>query len=121
MIRLLVNNPDTGQQVIEIDDSGSYFDESLVLWDERVDGPLPEIQAGGLVRAGDKLVFSQEIADEDAALKQTILNAVHNAPILAALERNDLKSIRALREGNAERLAAIELEQQQLRLQLIKD
>jgi len=50
MIKLLVEAPTGQQEVIEITASGSYFDPARVLWDERTDGPLPEITLGGMVR-----------------------------------------------------------------------
>ena len=59
MIKLLVNHPSGGQSVIAVDESGGYFDESLVLWDERLDGPMPEIVVGGMERQGEVLVFSE--------------------------------------------------------------
>lgn len=45
----------------------------------------------------------------------------HNAPILAALEQIDAKSIRALREGDATRSADYEAQAAALRLQLRKE
>lgn len=44
-----------------------------------------------------------------------------NAPILAALASIDAKSIRALREGDAARIASLESQAAALRLQLRKD
>lgn len=44
----------------------------------------------------------------------------HNAPILAQLEVIDLKSIRALREGNQTRIDDLEAEAAELRAQLEK-
>jgi hypothetical protein len=41
MCKLLVNTPNGDQQVINIKESGSYFDKSAVLWDSRSDGDLP--------------------------------------------------------------------------------
>jgi len=46
---------------------------------------------------------------------------VLNAPILAQLATIDGKSIRALREGDQERISALESEAAALRLQLVKD
>lgn len=43
-----------------------------------------------------------------------------NAPILASLEEIDRKSIRALREGNSVRIAELESQATELRLQLKK-
>lgn len=45
----------------------------------------------------------------------------HNAPILAELARIDAKSIRALREGDAARIADYEAQAAALRLQLRKE
>lgn len=50
MSRLLVNAPSGQQEIIEVGHGGGYFDPLRVLWDERIDGPLPEITLGGMVR-----------------------------------------------------------------------
>lgn len=57
MAKLLVNAPTGEQQIIEVGVGGGYYDASRVLWDERVDGPLPEVQLGGMVRVGGALNF----------------------------------------------------------------
>lgn len=49
-MRLLVNNPQGHQELITVSEGGAYFDASRVVWDERVDGELPEITLGGMVR-----------------------------------------------------------------------
>src|SRR3990167_7876853 len=59
MPKLLVNAPTGDQRVIEVNESGGYFDESLVLWDERKDGPLPDVTLNGMVRNGNSLAFDQ--------------------------------------------------------------
>jgi len=56
--KLPVNTPQNHQEVIEVDQSGAYFDKARVLWDEREDGPLdPAIlsKLGGLARNGKTL------------------------------------------------------------------
>jgi len=63
MIKLLVEAPTGQQEVIEIDESGAYFEPERVLWDERADGPLPEITLGGMVRVDGALVFDQAVLD----------------------------------------------------------
>lgn len=63
-MKLLVNAPSGKQEVIEVGEGGGYFDPSRVLWDEREDGPLPEITLGGMVRNGGALEFSQDRMDE---------------------------------------------------------
>jgi hypothetical protein len=63
-MKLLVNAPSGAQELIQIGEGGSYFDAARVLWDEREDGPLPEITLGGMARDGAALVFSQARMDE---------------------------------------------------------
>lgn len=57
---LIVNNPLGRQELVEVGESGTYFDLSRVIWDERADGLLsPEqiSQVGGFARVGGSLVF----------------------------------------------------------------
>jgi hypothetical protein len=68
-MKLLVNTPTGEQQVIEVGKGGGYFDESLVVWDERTNGPLPAITLGGMVSNGTSLAFNQAQKDShDAAI-----------------------------------------------------
>ena len=63
MKKLLVNAP-TGEQLeIEVGEGGGYFDDSRVLWDERKDGPLPQVTINGMEKVGDQLVFNQAKLD----------------------------------------------------------
>jgi len=65
MCKLLVNTPNGDQQVINIKESGSYFDQSAVLWDSRIDGDLPEnIELGKMLRKGKILIASAEYSKE---------------------------------------------------------
>lgn len=57
MIRIIVNAPTGEQQEIPIDESGSYFDESLVIWDERKDPPLPEDHTIGKLARNEEGIF----------------------------------------------------------------
>lgn len=59
--KLLVNSPDGRQEVVEVIGAGGYFDTSRVLWDERKDGPLPDIALGGMVRDGAALRFDPDL------------------------------------------------------------
>lgn len=68
MSNLLVNAPTGDQQLIKVGEGGGYFDPARVIWDERVDGPLPVITIGGMVRAGNALEFSQSRLDEHMAV-----------------------------------------------------
>jgi hypothetical protein len=68
MSKLLVNAPSGRQEIIEVGAGGAYFDPDRVIWDERVDGPLPEdVQVGGMVRTGSALAFSQELYSQQLA------------------------------------------------------
>ena len=68
-MKLLVNTPTGLQELIKIGEGGGYFDASRVIWDERVDGAIPDVTVGGMVRQGDQLVFdSQMFADYEAKL-----------------------------------------------------
>lgn len=63
----------------------------------------------------------EEQAEIDARRTAEPTAAEHNAPILAELERIDLKTIRPLREGDTERVEALKEQAAQLRAQLRKD
>lgn len=50
---MIVNTPAGTQERLEIDEGGSYFEPDRIVWNEWLDGPLPEWaldQLGGLVR-----------------------------------------------------------------------
>lgn len=66
-MKLLVNTPSGTQEIIEVGEGGSYFDATLVLWDERTDGALPGITIGGMVRTGAALAFDQTRMDQHTA------------------------------------------------------
>lgn len=54
--KLLVNSPSGEQKIEQVYECGSYFDESLVIWDERSDGQLPEaITLGKMQRIDNQL------------------------------------------------------------------
>ena len=73
MSKLLVNTPTGLQELIEVGEGGGYFDASRVLWDERIDGVLPSITVGGMVRQGSQLVFnSQLFAEYETKLAATV-------------------------------------------------
>lgn len=69
-MKLLVNAPTGFQELITIGQGGCYFDHSRVLWDERVDGPMPEVVLNGMVRDRNQLIFVQKLYDEYIANQQ---------------------------------------------------
>ena len=84
--------------------AGSYIE---VTEDQRLNWPIYQANAGrnGLEPAPPVPMSAER----------------HNMPILAALDAIDGKSIRALREGDAARIASLESQAAALRLQLRKD
>ncbi|MDC8446464.1 MAG: DUF4376 domain-containing protein [Nitrosomonas sp.] len=95
MPALLVNSPNGKQQIIRVEASGAYFDPARVLWDERIDGPLPQnIKLGKMQRVGDALVESDEYLpahiDEARTIKRQSLKAVYESAITQPIEHNDI-------------------------------
>ena len=75
MFKLLINDAWGTQKIVEISASGDVSTDSTVLWDERIDGDLPDIELGGLVRNGNALEFSQAEADRLAGIRASIAAA----------------------------------------------
>ena len=62
MASLIVNLPTGEQTRIEIDDTGSYFDQSKVLWDTRKDGAIPDfVEIGKMQKIGGDLVKADTV------------------------------------------------------------
>lgn len=88
MARLLVTHPSGEQMLITVDATGSYFDRSKVLWDERVDGALPEnIELGKMQRIGGDLIKAETMlsAHAEAIAARTFPFEVPMAPAREAL------------------------------------
>lgn len=104
MYKLLVESPDgTSREIVEVTESGYYYEITKVLWDERKDGLLEydkDIQ--GATRIDGKIVFSQSQKDKHTlktneknalisskrARKQQVLNKLN----LTSRELKDLLS-----------------------------
>lgn len=103
MTLIIVNAPTGEQQKIEIDESGSYFDESLVIWDERKDKPLPENYTLGKL-ARDENAGVYELPDyinghsAYIAKQEKILQAeTKKAAIAEAVEKDkDFEKLRSM-------------------------
>lgn len=71
MYKLLIEFPDGNQIITEISETGGFFDQSKVLWDERTDGKLPEgVELGKMERRGNKLIKLDNYKPEFVQLKQ---------------------------------------------------
>jgi hypothetical protein len=99
-MKLLVNTPTGEQQVIEVGEGGGYFNESLIIWDERTDGPLPAITLGGMVRNGTSLAFNQAQKDShDAAISAQIdpkLTGVFILGVMCSATKEDQMGLTAV-------------------------
>ena len=60
-MKLLINPPSGGQELIDVYVGGAYYDLARVLWDERIDGPMPAITLGGMTRVGNTLVLDSAL------------------------------------------------------------
>lgn len=117
MIRLLVDAPSGAQELVDIGPGGAYFDAARIVWDERIDGPLPAITLGGMVRQGNVLVFSQARKDQhDAALvvvpREVTMRQARQALILAGLDEAVEAALAAM-PGTPGKLARAEWEHSQ--------
>ena len=85
-MKLLVNTPNGTQEVIVVGEGGGYFDPDRVIWDERLDGELPEITLGGMVRVvvvtpGDPVILEdgtelpQEVSTGHLEFDQAVMDA----------------------------------------------
>lgn len=85
MASLLVNSPSGEQRVIEIDDSGGYYDQSKVLWDTRRDGAMPPVTLSKMQLVDNELITLDEFLPEHAAAvyEKTVPQEV---PMTAACE-----------------------------------
>jgi hypothetical protein len=66
MPKLIVINPRNEQEIIDIHPSGGYYDSSKILFDERIEGELPQNLIDGL--GGISKVKGQYQIDQAAAL-----------------------------------------------------
>lgn len=121
MAKLLVNAPTGRQELIEIGEGGDYYDASRVLWDERVDGHLPEgITVGGMTRVAGVLVFdAARLAEHEAAVSvvpvppAVAMWAGRRAIIEAGIDLADIDAhIDAINDATARQLAKSDWEYQ---------
>lgn len=66
-MKILVNNPQGQQELIEVGEGGGYFDESRVIWDERVDGIIPPVTLGAMVRVNGALSIDNTMLETTVA------------------------------------------------------
>lgn len=106
MIKLLVLTPAGDQKVEEVSESGYYFDQSRVLWDERKDGPLDQSiidsGLGGIVRVGKDLQIdptAKESYDTRKELEAQAKEAIEIEKIEIADRLKSVRTIKSLAEA----------------------
>lgn len=79
--KLIVNSPSGEQQEIKVSKTGGYFDDSLIVYDERTDGKLPDnYELGKLIKIDGVLSVSPDFLPEHQALiDQKAAEAASNA------------------------------------------
>lgn len=85
MFKLLIINLSGDQEIILVGKGGAYFDISKVVWDERIDGPLPDEAQnflGGISKVNNQLVYDKAAA---AAQAKKIADAA--AAVIAAAQQ----------------------------------
>lgn len=121
MVKLLVENTLGLQEILEIDKTGSYYDQSKVLWDERLHGKLPDVaveKLGGIKKQDGVLVFDAAVkASTDQ--KKAAIEAVETEKeskkntrreLLAAVDAaNDVPSLKAVLKALLEELGYVAL------------
>jgi hypothetical protein len=90
LFKLLVLNPQGKQEIVEVEESGGYYDDSKVIWDERKHGPLPSVTLGAMVVDNSSSSRALKI---DEALLQTARAEAAEAAYQSALE--DVRQKRA--------------------------
>jgi hypothetical protein len=94
-MKILINDIDGLQKMLEVHKSGGYFDQSRVIWNEKVDGQFPEEHIdhiGGLSRSGNNLIFSQATYDAQQVAIQAAKDEEENK---ANLKQQAIESIRS--------------------------
>lgn len=101
-IKLVVNHVDGIQKVIEVYKGGGYFDESRVVWDERIDGPLTDDMLkniGGLVRTGKSVDFDPDLLAAAQLTEQTRINEKNSKDARISAARQNLVDLRDIVRG----------------------
>lgn len=105
--KLLVQVDDATQEIVEVEETGSYYDETKILWDERIDGELPPVTLGAMKRIGNSLVlddFQKDLINKNQlkynkieSLK--IIDGSSDELITAAIGRRDTEYLQAEKQA----------------------
>ena len=90
---LVINRDNVTREIVTIHESGGYYDLTKVLWDERVDGELPDIaDIQGTRRTGDRLTHSdaQRAAHDSLVVIENNTQATRRAARDAVLAKLDI-------------------------------
>jgi hypothetical protein len=76
------------RDIIEVDVSGSYYDQSKVIWDERIDGKMPADADPNMTKVNGKLVVDEALVSESA--ERQLLDAKMSALVDVDLSNDDV-------------------------------
>jgi hypothetical protein len=102
MPTLLINSP-TGEQKLEVvGEGGGYFDPSKVIWNTAIDGDMPAITLGAMVRINNQLIPDNDrLAEHNAALAPGIPQKVLRRQAKQAMRINGLTPANVMAAINA--------------------
>lgn len=105
--KLLVQTDDANQEIICVEETGSYYDSTKILWDEREDGELPDVKLGAMKRIGDSLIVdnvelesinTKQLQDKKSqSLK--LIDESSDELITAAIGRRDTEYLQAEKQA----------------------
>ncbi len=109
MPRLLVIKPDGSRDVILIGDTGSYYDQAKVVWDERVDGSMPDDVCPSMIKVDGRLVLDDTLVaantdrqlTDNKAVALVEIDQINDYIVTLAIGRRDTEYLMAEKQAQA--------------------
>lgn len=109
MPKLLVIKPDGSREIQDVEASGSYYDQSKVVWDERIDGKMRDDACVNMIKVSGKLVVDEALVAEAATnkLRQDKAAAIREIDgsaddlVTAVIGRRDTEYLMAEKQAQA--------------------
>lgn len=109
MPRLLVIKPDGSRDVILIGDTGSYYDQAKVVWDERVDGSMPDDVCPSMIKVDGRLVLDDILVaantdrqlTDNKAVALVEIDQINDYIVTLAIGRRDTEYLMAEKQAQA--------------------
>ena len=109
MPKLLVIKPDGSRDIISIGDTGSYYDQAKVVWDERVDGSMPDDVCPSMIKVDGRLVIDDTLVATNTARQLTDsktsalieIDQINDYIVTLAIGRRDTEYLMAEKQAQA--------------------